>query len=280
MTKREKIFRFESEAAMCAAYIRDAARLGWDAYPETGGFDIVLVHRKTKWQIGVEAKQQLNSHVICQAAEDLLRDWRGEGPDFRAVLVPNGGDGNLCTLAALSGIQVVRARGEPDRHGWTKADWGRMVAFDPELPDQKYFEAGNAGAWFARNWPQHAPARQIALPDYVPDVIAGASSPVALTEWKIRAIKLCVLLGRRGFLTGADFKHFEVSISRWLQSGWLIRDGKRLVAGELPDFRAQHPRNFVEIEADFEKWSKGVPAPSVELFDQRTPLEAFIGGAA
>ena len=48
MAAREKIFRFESEAAMCAAFIEDAERQGWTAYPETGGFDIVLVHNKTK----------------------------------------------------------------------------------------------------------------------------------------------------------------------------------------------------------------------------------------
>ncbi|TIU81425.1 MAG: hypothetical protein E5W01_20510, partial [Mesorhizobium sp.] len=61
---------FESEAALCAAFI---ARLpkDWTAYPETAGFDILLVRGADGAQIGVEAKMTLNAKVLMQAVEGL-----------------------------------------------------------------------------------------------------------------------------------------------------------------------------------------------------------------
>ena len=250
---------------MCAAFIRDADRLGWDAYPETGGYDIVMSHRKHGWQVGVEAKQQFNAHVVCQAADRLGSTWRTGGPDFLAVLTPDGGDGYVAQIARKLGIVVIRALGEPDKRGFTRLDGGgSCLAFNPHLPGESIATSVGSEDY---GWPQHLWASPIDLPEYRPDVAAGKAAPVALTEWKIRAIKICVILDRRGYVTPADFSALGISSSRWVQGGWVVRDGKskRWTAGGLPDFRAQHPKNYGEIERDFEKWSKLLPDSAGDL---------------
>lgn len=273
--RKPAIFRFESEAAMCAAFIADADRQGYDAYPETGGFDIVLVHRLYQWQIGVEAKQTFNAGVLLQAADGIAHHWNTEGPDFRAVLTPAGGDAGLAALARHIGITAIRAYGRPDDRGYApnpQGGWSR--AFRPDLPDQHNVgdSAGGApGRFFCggRDWFELCPPAPIALPDYIPDVAAGAPSPIALTHWKVAAIKIAIVLERRGHVTGADFKALGISSSRWLQMGWLVRADRRWVAGALPDFRGQHPRNYAEIEADFDQWAAALPGMQNKISDER-----------
>lgn len=270
-TKREKIFRFESEAAMCAAFIRDAKRQGWTAYPETGGFDIILLHDKTKLQIGVQAKQCLNAAVVGQIIS-AARELPERGPDFLAVLVPEGGAEGLNVVLGMVGVTTIRAKGEPNASSlfYNKTEKYSTLAFQPPLPTEFDLEllAKSDDYWWERTqWPQHCPAQQCKLPDYVPDVAAGSASPIALTEWKVRAIKIAVLLERRGVVTAEDFKALKISMSRWTQTGW-IKSVRRGVwqAGGLPNFRAQHPINFDQIAADFETWSAALPKPPADLF--------------
>lgn len=256
MSRAPKLFRFETEAAMCAAFIKVADEAGWQAYPETGGFDILLVHRETRLQLGVEAKQRLNIEVVHQAIEHVRRAPE-HGPDFHAVLVPEGGVEGMSGLLGLVGITTIRAKSE------TKF-WPHL----PELWELQAIQPGQHSYWWERDqWPQHFPAQQCKVPDYVPDVIAGAPCPVTLTEWKVRAIKIAVLLERRGAVSGDDFKALKISMSRWTQSGWIkpIRRGV-WQAGKLPNFRAQHPVNFDQIAADFDSWSAALPKPPADLF--------------
>jgi hypothetical protein len=86
-----------------------------------------------------------------------------------------------------------------------------------------------------------------------------------------------ITLAKRGFVTRQDFAFFKTSMSRWTQGRWLIQDGNGgWVAGpHMPDFKAQHPVNFPQIEADFEKWRN--PADAQRAAVQR-PL--FGGEAA
>jgi hypothetical protein len=98
----------------------------------------------------------------------------------------------------------------------------------------------------------------VKLPAYVPDVAAGASAPVQLTEWKIDALRLLVLLEKNGRVTRADFKHLAMDHRRWVAPfpGWLKPDGKGgYIAGGLPPFREQHVKVYAEIKADFAKWA-------------------------
>lgn len=262
---------FAKEADLCAAFI-EALPNGWTAYPETGGFDILLVRASDGFQIGVEAKLRLNAKVVTQAAESISHyEVARPAPDCRAVLVPLTGGADLEGVCQLLGITIIRmrdvVRGADGQIEWYSGQGGhaRLQSggysnpFIPTLPGGTYTD----DSWF-----ELCPVARIALPDWVPDVIAGDSAPVSLTPWKIGAIKLVVTLQRRGYLTRQDFAHFKISMSRWTQSGWLIKDGQGgWIAGRyLPDFKAQHPVNFDQIASDFEKWKSPTAATQRGLF--------------
>lgn len=249
---------FAKETDLCAAFIA-ALPEGWTAYPETGGFDILLVRGVDGMQIGVEAKLKLNAKVVAQSAETgSYYEVDRENPDCRAVLVPDGVGSDLATVCHLIGITVIRMRHGPEVRHYSSP-------FHPTLPDGK-------NDYWRDDWSERYPARRVAVPDWVPDVRAGDSAPVALTTWKIGAIKLVITLQRRGYLTRHDFAHFKISMSRWTQQGWLVKDGHGAwVAGSyMPDFKAQHPVNFDQIAADFEKWKSP---------DQATQRGLFVGAA-
>lgn len=233
-----------SEADLCAAFIAEATASGeWTAYPETG-FDILLVRVADGIQIGIEAKLTLNAKVLSQVTP-YLSSWDAaeNGPDYRAVLVPANKGGDLTTVCGALGVTVIR---------WYEAgDYGVRAHFTPDLPHERH-PGGD------RHWHQWAPVTRCVLPDWVPDVTAGASAPLALTAWKVKAIKLRILLEDRP-VTRADFRALDLSPSRWTDpwSRWLDRapDGRGYIPGpKIPDFQAQHPRNYAEIKADRAKW--------------------------
>lgn len=251
---REKLF--ENEAALVEAFVAWAEADGWVAYAETAGWDVLLVRKVDGFQIGVEAKMSLNAKVLCQVLDKDYAYGRGEGPDCVAVLVPHAD----CVLgfpqiAARLGIVVLRGS---ERHRWEVKAKGKFT-FEPRLPVDKHVWHENE--LDGRSWVERAPDRRCSLPDYVPDVGGGKAAPVALTGWKIKAIKIAVLLERRGYLTRADFKALRIDARRFVDH-WLDvvdekerGDRRRFVAGEFyPNFKAQHPRNYEEIEADYEKW--------------------------
>lgn len=255
---------FESEAALCAAFIAQLPK-DWTAYPETAGFDILLVRGADGAQIGVEAKMTLNAKVLMQAVEGLYsgRGSEGAAPDFRAALVPGGTAGaEMKCLARYLGIAVIEMTSEAAREEEGKAFAERYGVsyrrahtkdkpwFTPELPVQ-------SGYVWRDVWTDHCPAERCKVPAYVPDVVAGASGPSQLSEWKIEAIKICILLERHGFVTIADFKKVGIDRKRWLDMWWIAQTEERgrYVAGRKPlDLRVAHPVNYGQIEADFEKW--------------------------
>lgn len=249
------VANFASEAALCAAFISQLPA-GWTAYAETGGFDILLVRDVDGAQIGIEAKLTLNAKVIEQAAG--VAHWhQAEEPDFRAVLVPWGRSSGLAGVCSLIGITVIEMATKelylswrrPDQYGYARRD---VKKFRPDLPvireDTWYY--------WRKEWHDRCPVQRVTLPEYIPDVAAGASAPTQLSIWKISAIKLCILLDRRGYVTSADFKELKISPSRWTQH--FLEKGPvkgQYVRGKYtPDYRSAHPVNFGQIEADFEKW--------------------------
>lgn len=239
---------YENEAAMVACFLAQLKKSWsrypyknqspWTVYPETGGWDLMLVHADG-YQIGIEAKLSLNPKVISQA---LCGQHRERGPDYRAVLVPTAGcQLHMDAICSAIGIAILRVT-PPDKYGYGQ-NW--------QLPNQ--------GNEWSRDWSNWCPAERIKLPAYVPDCEAGKPSPITLTDWKIRAIKLCIILERRGHVTRADMTALSISQGRWtdLHNGLLDRSNIRgvFVAGKhTPNFRTEHPRNYVEIEADAETW--------------------------
>lgn len=261
---------FEKETDLCATFLQCLPD-GWTSYPETGGFDILLVRDQDGLQIGIEAKLRLNAKVVDQSMEkpgyhraDL------PGPDCRAVLVPSNATANMVNICAALGITIIRLRadmqlidGKPDiEHGLVRInDNARTSPFQPRLP--RIDDLG----WYD-DWYERCPAQRVNLPDWVPDVVAGDKSPVSLTAWKVKAIKIVITLQKRGYVTRKDFAHFEISMSIWSQSSWLVRDGKGgWIAGpNIPDLRGQHPINFAEIEADYEKWKAEANCAEPDMF--------------
>lgn len=248
-----------TEQAMVADFTAWVRHQNWQVYAETGGWDLILVRPDDGFQVGVEAKLRLNADVLCQVIGHDTRSRQGHGPDCHAVLVPEAkATGGLATIARRLNIVVVT--GSAPVHGhlvWRAGVWygdGRDAwtgaCFRPGLPTRA------DGQYMDPEWPELCPDRRVTLPDYVPDVVGGASAPIALTHWKIQAIKMACLLEHRGWVTRSDFKAINLHMSRWTEGQWLSRvGGGRWAAGPgLPDFRTQHPVNYEQIKADLPKW--------------------------
>lgn len=250
---------FATEADLCRAFMSQLPP-EWTGYGETAGFDILLVRAADGYQIGIEAKLTLNAKVIEQIAEPRYAD--AEGPDFRAVLIPYGCTNGLMAVCKHLGVTVLQQR---DKEMYLAArqpypDWPSHIdrgvkKFSPDLPKITDTYWGSIDTWF-----DLAPVKRCAVPAYVPDVTAGRPSPVALSEWKIKAIKLCIILERRGYVTRLDFRHLDLDHRRWMPSsaGWLragATRGQYVAGGYAMDLKRQHPRNYAEIEADFESWA-------------------------
>lgn len=245
---------FAKETDLCAAFLSVLPET-WTAYAECAGFDILLVRKADGIQVGIEAKLKLNAEVVSQALEDGGY-WRAdmENPDYRAVLVPYSDAGAFDRVAAYIGFTVLRM--EPARNLDRINRWKPRCL--PSLP-------GDNPHWSDREWHDWSPTRRCKLPAYVPDVAAGASAPVQLTEWKIAALRIEATLELRGHVTRADFAHLRIDHRRWLAraSEWLARgDGDRLIAGKhFPNWKAQHPKVYAEILADAPKWMRQEPPP-------------------
>ena len=230
---------FTREVQLCSAVIA-ALPEDWVPYAETGGFDILLVRALDGFQIGIQAKLRLNAKVIRQACETGgSAGLAFPGPDCRAILVPKGAVGDdMAEICRMLGLTVIAVHEAGPR------------GFSPDLPRLKQDGAGKA--WF-----ETGPSQRLDLPDHVPDVEAGVPAPLQLTAWKIKAIRIAVTLEQRGFVLRDDFKHHKIDMRRWIapRTGWLVRTEPGWSRGpRLPDFRAQHHRNWAQIEAAYEKW--------------------------
>lgn len=271
---------FDNEAALCATFM-SALPEGWTAYPETAGFDILLVRAADGAQIGIEAKMSLNAKVLLQSIEGMYSQYEAEraGPDWRGALVPTGAAGaEMKSIARRLGVTVIECSNDGSLasrveeyvgYGYSRPSAERLVKqdfkpFQPELP-----AIGERWAWRS-DWIDHCPPKRCPLPEYVPDVVAGASGPSSLSDWKIKAIKICVLLEKRGYVAISDFKALQIDRKRWLDMRWLTFrevDGVSMrghyVAGIRPlDLRTQHPVNYLQVEADFDKWKPKDESPA------------------
>jgi hypothetical protein len=240
---------FATEAELCARFLSAIDKKEWTAYSETAGWDILLSRNADGFQIGIEAKLKFNALVLNQALENSEWSVCNNGPDCRAVLVPRGEANNLGRIADYIGIVVIGV--SLDTYDAVK--W--FPRFSPDLPRLD-------GSWYTNRWPEWAPHTRHTLPEYVPDVEAGKPSPLQLTKWKIAAIKIAVTLDKRGFVTRHDFKVHGIDHRRWITKGaeWLVNNAAGYVKGpRFPDFRAQHPVNYAQIEANAAKWMPDLP---------------------
>lgn len=225
---------FETEQALCEAFAAWAKVRGYTVYPETAGWDMLLVD-DGGLQTGIQAKMDLNLKVIAQS---LSEGWYHEanGPDHRAVLVPFVREGVEPILARCGiGLFVPRNTNytiDESKHGlkWKfDFDYGAVPLFD---------------------W---NPARRCALPDYVPDVPAGVPSPRTLSPWKVGALRVLALLEVQGFVTRNDVRDCKNDPRRWCASdGWLtsLGNGRWGRAEKTPALGEQHPDIYAQILAE------------------------------
>lgn len=238
---------YATEAELCADFIK-YNEVEWTAYPETCGWDILMVRKADGFQIGIQAKLLLNAKVVCQAAEELHHWFASQdGPDCRAVLVPNYAKKSLGPLLQFLHLTGIYFGEEEDYSG------NPFLKQHPEMPKADAF-------WEGYDWKELAPDSRHELPKYMPDVKAGVPAPRQLTPWKVKAIKLAVMLEKEGSVTRHDFRRMEVSMTLWTQKNWIVMNpavkGTWVKTERFPDFRKQHPTNYAEIENDYANWKK------------------------
>lgn len=260
---------WEKEAELVADFTEHAKAAGWLVYAETCSWDLLLVRPEDGFQIGIEAKMSLNATVVCQVLSRESHYDRGHGPDCWAVLVPRVKTVNgMQTICRHLSIVVIEGLA-PGQNYYGRAKLG--PTFTPELPTRK--ERWSIGSELARDgWPERCPDKRHTLPDYIPDVTGGHASPIALTDWKIRAIKIAIVLERRGYVTRPDFKALGVDASRWTQFWLKSGGGGRWLSDGEPDFKAQHPTNYEQIAADWDVWSTKLPPVAADLPLKEKPL--------
>jgi hypothetical protein len=179
-----------SESDLCKLFADKARLIGWTIYPEQYDWDILMIKNNT--QVGVQAKLTLNVKVLEQTIPSFNSYT---GPDFRAILVPENTSPKICQSL---GIVVFTPEGKIDELLTDELNW---------FPESRYQE-----------------------PKYESGSIAGSPSPVRLTDWKIKALKIIARCEVRGFVTTKDFKQLSISPTMWLYSNkkWLkpLGEGK------------------------------------------------------
>lgn len=242
---------FPSEEALCAAYAEFATASGWIVYPETAGFDMLLVrpegdpHAGT--QIGVEAKLKLNAKVVEQILDHDPWDISWErAPDYRVVLVGDPGRATgIALLLHRCGVTTIAPEPEPGASHCT-----RIWPEDGGYGGSPFYVvgAGHDSCWTDLN-----PANRCDLPEYLPTVAAGVPSPIRLSRWKIGALKILAELEVRGTINRARIKELGCDASRWTRAPdmWLDPAGKGLFVrtDRIPKFADQHQEAYADILA-------------------------------
>lgn len=231
--------KYSKESDLCRDFMEAVRKKGlWTSYPETGGFDILLSNKKTGHQIGIEAKLNLNAKVIRQCLP-WRYDFGAYGPDFRAVLVPAGkASDDMTFIARHLGIAVIR--------------------YSRDYPFNNIFLPEPQRGLMDDEWQDWCPSKRVKLPEVIPDVEAGTQSPKRLTGWKIKAIKLQILLESRP-VTRKDFRALQLSPGLWLNGPyrWLDKVDDGFVASErMPDLMESHPRAYSRLRLKKHEWIK------------------------
>ncbi len=201
--KYKNPYKLESE--LCDVLIKHAKENGWRVYPETSGWDILLVK---DIQIGVQAKLKDNVEVLAQAI-----DFGWANPDLRVVLVPKASKEFHAVAKALH-IYVIHGASIKWDYLTGSGEWEKAIDGNTTLDkyNKKYLTNSKKKCW---------------VPEVEINVPAGVRSPKIITPWKIKAVKLCIKLNKVGYLTSRDFKAEKVSITLWVDK-WLINSGKKL----------------------------------------------------
>lgn len=261
-TKRSN-YKFTSEEALCDAFL-DTVPDTWQAYPETGGYDLVLVHKETGLQIAIEAKLRLNPKVLRQVLPSSFMS-ADIGPDARAVLVSEASE-DMEFLARHTGVTVIRLHkldpGARRRFldGNDGAEWQSFPKLPVAKSGKQYVSVYERDRWF-----DLSPMHRIPLPEYIPQVKAGRPSPLILSDWKISSMKMIYWLEKNGSVTRQNFRNLRLNATFWMDHKHLQQGPNRgeWVPGRQFDrqkskLTAAHPEAWASIQEDYPKWSKDI----------------------
>lgn len=221
---------FASEAALCAAFAEEMRRQGWTPYPETSGWDLLLVGHGM--QVGVEAKLKPSIGVLAQLAGRMSSEYREHGPNHAIVLVARISEDFVSVARALGALTVWPSEARRWNEEKARVEWP-VLLYHLEHAEPLHF---SAPAW---------------VPEVMPDVAAGLPSPIRLTAWKLSALRLLARLDLRGHVTVNDFRELGLHTSRWYHH-WLMPDGagrpQRWVRRPgVPLADGQHPEAFATV---------------------------------
>lgn len=254
---------WSSEAEMLDAFLVQAKAAGWEVYPETSGFDALLVAPDDVAepfvpgdQIAVEAKLRPSVKLLAQVMPPAELSER-PAADFYVVVVPHrrGSLRDLIDVAHRLGVAVIA---DNPQHG----DYYR-AAF--ASPGARPFGGAQLILW--QRYPRIGP--QLWTPGAPVDTPAGVPSPSSVTPWKWAAVKLCLELdGLR--ITTEHFDRRGVSFPRWLREGWVRQVdilGRRHVY-EITDDPGRPDRRWPEVvEALRASGQLSPPEDQGHLFD-------------
>lgn len=213
-TPKTRKRKFESEANLCEHFVDHAKSEGWIVYPETAGFDMLLVATEETInarryshvglqvgdQLGVEAKMSANVTVLAQSLP--YRNGPGNGPDFHVVLIPSCNH-DFVKVAARLGILVAMAYYRGTYSDRVTIEWPTFGLFARTLYENQ--------CW---------------TPDVPVETAAGVPSPRSISKWKIDAVRFCLLAEKKEFVLSQDFADAGLSGSTFVNRKWFVPIGK------------------------------------------------------
>jgi len=226
--RRKPVAMPEREAELCERFAAAAREQGWDVFPEVAGWDLVLVFRgaprerrhyeprcdaRPGDQLALEAKMRASVDALAQAHQRS----RWQGPDFRGVLVPE----------ASRDFRYLA--GELRLHTFDLSFCGPWKRKRAPTQDRRLLSVSEAMRWDRD--------RRLWLPPIPLQGPGGQPSPRRLTRWRIAALRLCVLLRSRGWLTSEDFRREKISIATW-RDRWIRADHAGPREGKLVRYLA------------------------------------------
>lgn len=198
----------KSESEICTLFAEKAHRGGWKVYPEVSSWDLLLVwegHDKKSFlyrdlregdQLGIEAKTRANFKGLAQCIKRHPDRCR-TGPDFIGILAPKITE-DFSFVAANLGFSTF---------------------------SNEHYEGSARKHIFVTDSKRLNPSQKLWVPPVVPDIVPGQPSPSPLTKWRVKALKMCAILRKRGYLTTKDFDRIGISKETW-RDRWIERDGR------------------------------------------------------
>lgn len=205
--------KFATEADLCSHFVDVIRREGWVVYPETAGFDLLLVatpevmaHRPYSHvglqpgdQVGVEAKLQANIKVLDQA---MPKAFGRSGPEFHAVLLPMENMEFMRVAARLGVLSIFAYYRHPEASRLT-IRWPNFSLYARTMYEEQ--------CW---------------TPDIPVETAAGVPSPRRISKWKLDAVRFCILAQKKEFVLSTDFTEAGLNSGTFVSRGWFVPAGK------------------------------------------------------